>query len=221
MMVVLALDLVAFIVFLISFIFAANTLTGPNGQHFTQPANGAALALTNGIIFLLGGIALAVAVFVKQRGAANVCCLVGLFFHALVAVLLLPQWIWQAVEKLKFKQIYPQATSEELHVFYFFYNTHVFNRSTGRIPTTHSQAPVVTWHLYPHRSPLLGFQKSRADATNINLARPLEPFLALSFGLSLLTCSRSQTLGVMVRFIHSNMIENSKIHQICFQKLKK
>jgi len=56
--------------------------------------------MSNGFFFLVAGIALFVAVFVKQRGVGNDCAVIGVFFHAVVGVLLLPQWIWQAVEIL-------------------------------------------------------------------------------------------------------------------------
>ena len=86
-MIVLGIDLVAFIVLLVSFV-----LCNKDGAD----AQGGSLSMANSIFFLVAGLLLAGAVFVKSRTVANICVLSGLFFHVLLILLLLVQWTWQA-----------------------------------------------------------------------------------------------------------------------------
>lgn len=93
MMIVLGIDLVAFIVLLISFVFADQNFQGVN----VYPAEGAALAMANSVFFLVAGLLLAAAVFLKSRTIANICVCSALFLHIWLILLLFVQWIWQAV----------------------------------------------------------------------------------------------------------------------------
>lgn len=92
MMIVLGIDVLAFIVLLVSFCLTQQSIGG-----YTTPAYGAALAMANSIFFLVGGICLACAVFIPNRQVSNICVLAGLFFHILLILLLFIGWIWQAV----------------------------------------------------------------------------------------------------------------------------
>jgi hypothetical protein len=84
MMIVLGIDLVAFIVLLISFVFADQNVGGFN----VYQAEGAALAMANSVFFLVAGLLLAAAVFLKSRTIANICVCSALFLHIWLILLL-------------------------------------------------------------------------------------------------------------------------------------